>query len=63
MKNVIELREELINVFEKIKSKEIDLKQAKELTNVAGKIINSAKLELEYDQFLGNKSKIKFLQK
>jgi hypothetical protein len=48
MKNVIELRNQLCEVFDEIRNSEIELNQAKELVNAAGKIINSVKLELEY---------------
>lgn len=48
MKTVIELRTELCEVFDEIRSDGIDLNKAKELVNAAGKIINSVKLELEY---------------
>lgn len=48
MKNVIELRTELCEVFDKIRADEIDIIKAGELVNAAGKIINSVKLELEY---------------
>lgn len=48
MKNVIELRNELCEVFDGIRNDTIKLGVAKELVNAAGKIINSVKLELEY---------------
>lgn len=48
MKNVIELRKELCQVFDELRSKELRPQVAKELVNTAGKIINSVKLELEY---------------
>lgn len=48
MKNVIELRNELCELFNDIKTDSVDLVKAKEMTNAAGKIINSVKLELVY---------------
>jgi len=48
MKNVTDLRNELISIFEQLKAKEISHADAKELNNSAGKIINSVKIELEY---------------
>jgi len=48
MKNVVDLREELIAIFQQLKAKEISHADAKELNNSAGKIINSVKIELEY---------------
>lgn len=60
--NVTELREELVNVFNKLKNKEIGLQEAKELSNVSGKIVSTAKAQLEYNKYSGSKSKIKFLE-
>lgn len=48
MQNVIELRKELCNIFNALKADDIELDRAKELTNTAGKIISSVKLELVY---------------
>ena len=48
MKNIVELRNELITIFDQLKKKEISHADAKELNNSAGKIINSVKVELEY---------------
>jgi len=58
--NITDLRLEMIDVFEKVKSNEIELKQAKELANIAGKIIGNAKAQLEYNKFVGSKARIKF---
>lgn len=48
MKNMTELRDELSSVFQQLKAGEIAPKEAAELNNCAGKIINSTKVELEY---------------
>lgn len=62
MQNIKQLRESLADNYEKIKSKKMDLKTGKELANTAGKIINSLKVELEYNQLIGTKKKIEFLE-
>ncbi len=62
MQNITELRESLLANYELTKSKKMDLKMCKELSNTAGKIINSLKVELEYNQMLGIKTKIDFLE-
>ena len=62
MQNITELRDSLLSNYELTKSKRMELKICKELTNTAGKIINSLKVELEYNQMLGIKNKIKFLE-
>jgi hypothetical protein len=48
MKTVTTLRNELAEVFDKLNSGLIKPKEAGELANVAGKMINSAKVQLEY---------------
>lgn len=48
MKNVIELRKELCSIYHDLKNDAIEIDRAKELTNTAGKIISSVKLELVY---------------
>ena len=48
MKNVTQLRNELADVFDQLNAGLIKPKEAGELTNVAGKMINSAKVQLEY---------------
>jgi len=46
--NVTKLRDDLFEVFENLKSGKVQPKVATEMINAAGKIINSAKVELEY---------------
>lgn len=63
MKNVTELRNELIAVFEAAGEGKIELPVTKELANVAGKIIKSAAIQLSYNEFMRyDKKKIKFLE-
>lgn len=60
--NIKDLRESLSDNYEKIKNDEMDLKVAKELANTAGKIINSLKIELDYNSKLKLKKEIEFLK-
>ena len=61
--NVKELRDEMIDVFKKLRTKEIGISEAKALSNVAGKIMSTAKSELEYKKFTGdNNNEIKFFK-
>ena len=62
IENVVQLRNDLIQIYQGVKTKKIGLKEAKELTNTAGKILSSAKLELEYKSYTGQKDKIEFLE-
>ena len=48
MKNVDELRGQLADVFAKLRAGEIKPGEAAELANLAGKMIGSAKVQVEY---------------
>lgn len=61
MKNVIQLRNELCQVFAELRDNAIGVPVAKELVNTAGKIINSVKLELEYAALRKETPVIEFL--
>jgi|TARA_R110002124_G_scaffold185524_1_gene352943 hypothetical protein len=61
MRNVVELREELSRVFMGLKEGTVQSKDASEMANLAGKMINSAKAQLEYHSLRKDKPSIKFL--
>ena len=48
MKNVSELRDHLADVFAQLRAGTIKPGEASELANLAGKMINSAKVQVEY---------------
>lgn len=48
MKNAEELRGCLADVFRQLQAGEINAKDASELANLGGKMINSAKVQVEY---------------
>lgn len=60
--NIEDLTNKLASTFLALERDEMDYSQAKELANVAGKIIQSAKVNLEYYEFMKYKNKIKFLE-
>jgi hypothetical protein len=60
--NVKELRNELIGVFEDLRNRKVSTKDAKELINCAGKIIMSAKAEMDYLKYTKSKKTIDFLE-
>jgi hypothetical protein len=62
MKNVTQLRNELAEVFDQLMAGAIKPKEAGELANVAGKMINSAKVQLEYYALRKETPTIEFLQ-
>ena len=63
MKTVTDLRNDLLDVYDKTKTEEINIGIAKELANIAGKVIKTACVELSYNQFTKQSDKkIKFLE-
>lgn len=61
MQNITELRASLADNYENMKAGTMNLKIGKELANTAGKIINSLKVELEYNSMMDIKKEITFL--
>lgn len=61
MKNVAELRDQLSQVFSDLRSNTVKHTDAAELANIAGKMINSAKVELEYYALRKEHPEIPFL--
>jgi hypothetical protein len=62
MKNAEELRKNLSLVFEQLQAGLIEAKVAAELANLGGKMINSAKVQLEYAALRKEKPTIKWLE-
>lgn len=60
--NITELRNDLIQVYGDLRSRKIGISEAKESANVSGKIISSAKVQLEYNKYCGSKNEIEFLK-
>jgi hypothetical protein len=61
MKNVNELRDQLAIVFAGLQNGTIPHKDAAELANLAGKMINSAKVQVEYYTLRKEAPEIEFL--
>lgn len=62
MKNVKQLRDELVDVFSKVKSGEMDTTQGKTLVATSNAMLKSAQLELEHAKLIGKAKVIKFLE-
>lgn len=62
MKNIKELRKSLAANYSSIKSGRMKLPIAKQLSETAGKILDTCKVEIEYNKHLGQKKKIDFLE-
>lgn len=61
MKNIVELRNELKKVFTGVKSGNLKIAKAKELNNVASKIMQSVSIEMKREQQTGRKRTIDFV--
>lgn len=62
MQNCDELRAELALTFAQLKAGEIKPVEAAELANIAGKIIGSAKVQVEYYALRKESPRINFLE-
>jgi Na+-transporting NADH:ubiquinone oxidoreductase subunit NqrC len=62
MKNTTELRQELVEVFTKLKTRKIDTGAAKAMVAISNSILKSAGVEADYNKFLGQKDAIEFLK-
>jgi hypothetical protein len=59
---ITELRNDLLEVYDGLRTGSIEPKEAKEINNTAGKIIATAKVQLEYSGLRGEKPEIDFLK-
>jgi len=62
MTNVTKLRESLTDVYEKVLSGEMKLDTAAQLTNCAGKIIGTVRIEMDYARMTDTKPDIEFMK-
>jgi len=62
IKTNTELRDELLKIVEGLRDGTVDIELAKQLSNAAGKVIRSAKLQLEYNLSREEKPEIDFIK-
>jgi hypothetical protein len=62
MTNVRDLTKELATAFDTVKNDRRYCPQAHEMANIAGKLLNAQKLQLEYSKMKGEKPNIEFLE-
>ncbi|WP_396141063.1 hypothetical protein [Flavobacterium sp.] len=60
--NIKDLRDSLVESFGELKAGKLKNKDAKELTNLAGKIIMTAKTELDYNKYMKTEKRIDFFE-
>lgn len=61
MTTITDIRNDLVNVFNKLRDGTMDAKEAVEINNTAGKIISSVKVQLAYAALRGEQPDIPFL--
>jgi hypothetical protein len=61
MTTITEIRDQLIEVFNGLRDGSIDAKDAVEINNTAGKIINTAKVQIAYSALRNEAPYIPFL--
>lgn len=62
MNHVSELRDELCQMFHRLKAGKASLKEATEMNNSAGKIMQSIKVQLDYARLREEKPDIAFIK-
>ena len=62
MKNIVDLRDDLMKVYQQLRSGKLGTDEAKQSANVAGKIISTAKTQMEYNKMVQSKDRIPFLE-
>ena len=62
MDNCKNLRDQLAQVFSELRAGTVTVDQASELANLAGKMINSAKVQVAYYELLRDRPSIDFLR-
>lgn len=62
-KDINELRDQLLDAFEAVKTDPRRAHQVKEMTNAAGKVLGTLKAQLEYSLLKGEEPDIPFMGK
>ena len=60
--NVEDLRDKLTEQFDDLLAGKLTVDKAKEISNMAGKVMNTAKVQMEYNKLTRNKKTIDFLE-
>jgi len=61
IRNITDLTNHLVENYQKLSDGQMLERRAKEISNMAGKIIGSVKVNLEYNKFMKLRRKINFL--
>ena len=52
MKTVLDLRNDLLEVYQDLKTGKLGINEAKQSANIAGKILATAKVQMEYNKMV-----------
>jgi hypothetical protein len=63
IKNISDLISDLSVAYGMLRNKELPLSEAHEIANIAGKMINGASVQLNYNQYMKISDPIPFLEK
>lgn len=61
--NIVDLTNDLATMYESLRNKTMEHKEAKEINNTAGKIISTVKVQIDYAGLCGVTPDIDFLKK
>lgn len=56
-KSIADIKQDMSELYEQLKNREIDIKVAAELANITGKFLKAEQLELAREIFLSNQAK------
>lgn len=62
IKNMVQLRDSLLETYNQLKNGEIGTKEAKETSNLSGKIVSTVKAQMEYYVMTKADGKIEFME-
>ncbi len=62
IKNMVQLRDSLLETYNQLKNGEIGTKEAKETSNLSGKIVSTVKAQMEYYVMTKADGKIDFME-
>ena len=55
MKTLFDIKQDMSDLYDQVRSGQVDLKTAGELANISGKFLKAEQLELARDIFISNK--------
>jgi hypothetical protein len=62
IKTMADLIKDLSKAYDSLRDKKLDLNEAKEISNIAGKLIKGSSVQLKYNQYMKIVDEIPFLK-